>query len=428
MSFRDFLNELERNGELARVEYEVSPKYELAAELKETENTLLFENVSGHEMKVAGNVYGSRKKIATGIGTDRDQLIKTMKDALSNLSEPELTSEAPVKEIVETEVNLQKYPILKHFEKDGGPYVTSSILIAKNSEGKRNLSFHRMQLIDRDKFAVRLVPRDLYKMFKKSEEKGKSLEVAAVMGVHPGVALAAATSPPYEVDEYGIAKNLSPELKLTKCDTVGLEIPAQAEIAFEGRLLAEKRVSEGPFADITGTYDAVRQQPIFKVDQITRRKNAIYQAILPGNPEHQLLMGMPRELLIYNEVNEITKVKNVVLTPGGSGWLHAIISISKQEAEDGRKTIEAAFRAHSSLKHVVVVDEDIDIYDSKDIEWAIATRARADRDVIIKSDVEGSSLDPTADPKTRLGSKMGIDATKNLEESEKFERAHIPKQ
>jgi len=265
-------------------------------------------------------------------------------------------------------------------------------------------------------------------MFKKSEEEGESLEVAAVTGVHPGVALAAATSPSYEVDEYGIAENLYPELKLAKCDTVGVEIPARAEIAFEGRLLAEKRAPEGPFADITGTYDAVRQQPVFKVDQITRRKDAIYQAILPGNSEHQLLMGMPREPQIYKEASEIAEVQNVVLTPGGSGWLHAIVSISKQGADEGGKTIEAAFRAHSSLKHVVVVDEDIDIYDSENVEWAIATRARADRDVVIKSDVEGSSLDPTADPKTRLGSKMGIDATKNLEESEKFERAHIPRQ
>lgn len=428
MSFRDFLNELEQSDELARVEYEVSPKYEIARELKESENALLFENVSGHEMKIAGNVYGSRKKITKGLGTDRDHLIKTMRNALSNLGEPEVVSEPPVKEIVETEVNLQKYPILKHFEKDGGPYVTSSILIAKDSEENRNLSFHRMQLIDHNKFAVRLVPRDLYKMFKKSEERGKSLEVAAVMGVHPGVALAAATSPSYEVDEYGIAENLYPELELAKCDTMEVEIPARAEIAFEGRLLAGERAPEGPFADITGTYDAVRQQPVFRVDQITRRKDAIYQAILPGNSEHQLLMGMPREPLIYKEASEITKVQNVVLTPGGSGWLHAIVSISKQGADDGRKTIEAAFRAHSSLKHVVVVDEDIDIYDSEDVEWAIATRARADRDVVIKSDVEGSSLDPTADPKTRLGSKMGIDATKNLEESEKFERAHIPRQ
>lgn len=426
MCFRSFLNDLDQTGELEHIREEISPKFEIAAKLESSENALLFEKVEGYGMEVVGNIYGSRKRIARGLGIERNQLMGRIREALSSPKKSGQASEAPVQEVVEDEVNLEKLPILKHFEKDSGPYVTSSVLAAKDPEGNRNLSFHRLQLIDRDEFAVRLVPRDLHKMFKKSEERGESLEVAAILGVQPGVALAAATSPPYEVDEYGIASNLSKGLELTECQSAELEVPARAEMVLEGRLLAGGRVREGPFADITGTYDVARQQPVFKVDCITRRGDAIYPAILPGSSEHQLLMGMPREPSIFDEVSKVTEVKNVILTPGGCGWLHGIVSINKQEEEDGSRAIEAAIRAHPSLKHVVTVDDDIDIYDPREVEWAIATRARADRDVVVKSDVEGSSLDPTADPETRLGSKMGIDATKDLDEPGKFERAHIP--
>jgi len=238
--------------------------------------------------------------------------------------------------------------------------------------------------------------------------------------------LASATSPSYGTDEYEIANNLSKELELTKCQSVDLEAPAEAEIVMEGRLLAEERAPEGPFADITGTYDAVRQQPVFEVDLITRREDSIYPALLPGSPEHQLLMGMPREPIIYEEVDKIAGAEDVALTPGGCGWLHSVVSIDKQKDNEGEKAIQAAFEGHSSLKHVVVVDKDIDIHDQQEVEWAIATRVRPDRDVVIKSEVKGSSLNPTADSETRLGSKMGIDATKDLENKQEFERAQIP--
>ncbi len=136
---------------------------------------------------------------------------------------------------------------------------------------------------------------------------------------------------------------------------------------------------------------------------------------------------MPREPLIFEEVEKVANPVDVALTSGGCGWLHAVVGIEKEDEDDGKKVINAAFEAHSSLKHVVVVDEDIDIHDSEEVEWAIATRFRGDRDTLIKSDIEGSSLDPTADPETRLGCKTGIDATIDLDNSEKFERAKIPK-
>lgn len=426
MTFRDFLARLDQEGELQHFEEEVSREYEIAKRLDSSEDAILFENVEGTDVVVAGNVYGSRDRISDSLGVDKDRLIEKMRESLADPKDPDVVSKAPVQEVVEEGPDLGEYPILEHFEGDGGPYVTSAIIAAEDSEGKRNLSFHRMKLIDEDRFTVRVVPRDLYRMFKESEEDNEPLQVAAIFGVDVGLALAAATSLPYEVDEYGLANNLIGGLELVECRSLDLEVPAGAEIVMEGEFLPGERAPEGPFADITGTYDAVRQQPVFEVDLITSREDPIYPALLPGGPEHKLLMGTPREPVIYEEVDGVTESVDVALTPGGCGWLHAIVSIDKEKEDAGREAIRAAFRGHSSLKHVVVVDDDIDIYDPGEVEWAIATRFRADRDAIIESEVEGSSLDPTADPETRLGSKMGVDATKDLGDNEKYERARIP--
>lgn len=426
MSFREILEKLDQEEKLKTAKGEFSPEYEIAQKLQETKEPVLFEKVEGSEYEVAGNLLGSRKRIADALGTSRDKLIEVMRKVSSKRKKPKETSEAPVQEVIEEETDLRKLPILKHFEKDGGPYVTSSILVAEDSDGIQNLSFHRMQLIGKNRLAVRLVPRDLRKMFDEAEEKGNSLDVAAIIGTGPALALAAATSKDYEVNEYEIAGALSDELKLTDCKSVPLEIPSNAEIILEGELVAGERASEGPFADITGTYDAVREQPVFEVNCITHREDPIYQALLPASREHQLLMGLPREPLIFENVDEIVDLEDMALTPGGCGWLHGVVSIKKCKDEEVEKAIEAIYEAHSSLKHLVVVDEDIDIYNAEEVEWAIATRFRGDEDLYIKSEVEGSSLDPTADPETRLGCKTALDATKDLEDSKKFEKARIP--
>lgn len=429
MSLRKFLSKLDRENEILRIDREVSTDYEIARELDRLDGgpAVIFEKVKNHDMKIVGNVCGSRKRIALGLGIKSNQILHRMLKALSNPRKPKKASEAPVQEFVQEDFDARELPILKHFEKDGGPYVTSSIFVAEDNEGNRNLSFHRLQLIDQKRFAIRLVPRNLYQMFMSAEETGDSLEVAAVLGVHPAIALAAATSLPYGVDEYGIAGNLHEGLELVDCKTVDLSVPACAEIVLEGHLLPGERALEGPFADITGSYDAIREQPIFEVKCLTRRDDVFYQAILPGSTEHRLLMGMPREPLIFREVEKVARPKDVLLTPGGCGWLHAVVSISKQGEDDGKRAIDAAFKAHPSLKHVVIVDDDIDIHDMQQVEWAIATRSRADRNTVVKSEVKGSSLDPTADSETGLGSKMGIDATMDIDEPEKFERAKIPK-
>ncbi|MFW6386077.1 MAG: UbiD family decarboxylase [Candidatus Hadarchaeota archaeon] len=426
MSLRELIEKLKENRELTTVDKKVSPKYEIAKRLQKTENAVRFKKVAGSKYEVVGNILGSRKRIAEGLGIPKKEIIDLMRESISSKKKPETTDAGPVQEIVEEDPDLRDLPILKHFEKDGGPYITSSIIVAEDSKGTQNLSFHRMQLLKKNKLAVRIVPRNLHKMFTEAETEGRPLKIAAILGIGPALALAAATSLDYEVNEYEIAYALSKNFKLTECKTVPLKIPSSSEIILEGELLAKERVDEGPFTDITGTYDAVRKQPVFNVKCITHRRNPIYQALLPASKEHQLLMGLPREPIIFEKVEEVAKVKDVALTTGGCGWLHAVISIKKENPKDVKRTIDATFKAHSSLKHLVVVDEDINVHNHNEVEWAIATRFRGDRDSYIRSKERGSSLDPTADPETRIGCKTALDATKNLDRPDKFERAKIP--
>jgi UbiD family decarboxylase len=289
-----------------------------------------------------------------------------------------------------------------------------------------NASFHRLLRLGRTRLAARLVEgRGTHTAWRKTKD---DLLVAICIGLPLHVLLAASMAPPPGVDELTIARALAPTSIATCANACpaksptegsgepgrrGIRVPAEAEFVLEGRITHEL-VSEGPFVDLTGTYDFVRQQPVIVVDRITHRRDAIYQALLPGRLEHRLLMGMPREPTIYAEVNKVARCLNVHVTPGGASWLHAVVQIAKQTPEDGRRAIAAAFRGHGSLKHVVVVDADVDIFDPHDVEWTIATRFQADRDLLILADQPSSSLDPSAKhvpgQKSRTA-KMGLDAT-----------------
>lgn len=169
-------------------------------------------------------------------------------------------------------------------------------------------------------------------------------------------------------------------------------------------------------------------QPIIEVVNIMHRKDYIYQALLPGGPEHRLLMGLPREAAIYEAVSKaVPKVKAVNLSVGGCGWLHSVISIEKQTEGDGKTALLAAFAAHPSLKHAIVVDSDIDVFNPVEVEWALALRFQASEDLIIIPNARGSTLDPSADQEQGLTSKMGIDATRPLNvPKENFEKARVP--
>jgi len=402
----------------------VSTEYEIARILQENQDkTVFFERVRGYDFKVVGNVIPSRESICRAIGTTKEGYINTVLNALDNPVEPVVVKKGECYEVAKKSLN--ELPILKHFGKDAGKYITSGIVIAKDPEYGRNVSVHRMLVLGDRKLAIRLVERHLYLYHQRAEQRGEPLEVAIAIGIHPAVLFAASYSPTLGYDELKLASSLSGKpVELVKCKTVDLEVPRYSEIVIEGKILPKERADEGPFADITGTYDIVRKQPLIEVSYIAHRKEPIYHALLNSGIEHRLLMGMPQEPRIYDAVKKVADIKNVCLTEGGCSWLHGVVAISKRSEEDSKKAIHAALQAHPSMKHVVIVDDDIDIFDLRSVESAIATRFQADRDAVIIKNVKGSSLDPSAS-KTGLTAKVGIDATIPLGMEKDFERAKV---
>ncbi len=432
MSLRSFLEDLEERGDLVRVEEKASTRFDIAYILREFADgpALLFENVEGFNVRIVGNVASTRRRIYASLGVSQASFYKRMLDAYRGFSYPKIVRDAPVMEVTE-QPNLLKIPVLTHYEKDAGPYITSAVVAARSPDGEvENVSIHRLLVLDEKHLAIRLVPRHLYRLWRMAKEEGKDLDVGIAIGVHPAIMLAAASSPPFGVSEYGIANELlDRKLRLVRCKSVDAYVPSDAELVLEGRISHKKEVLEGPLVDMTGTYDVQRMQPVVEIVNVSHRENYIYQALLPGGPEHRLLMGLPREVAIYEAVSKVVpNIKAVNLSEGGCGWLHAIISVEKQTEGDAKNAILAAFAAHGSLKHVIVVDADIDVYDLSSVEWALATRFQADEDLIMIRNIRGSTLDPSANQESGLTTKLGIDATKPLSKpQEGFHRAHIPR-
>ena len=392
--------------------------------LKYRDRPVLFEDVEG--WRVAGNIWSTRERIAGFLNTEKENLIHMLTEAMENPSPYKTVESAPFLKNSTSDFSLLELPVPKYYPKDGGPYFTSAMVIAKDDNGFVNVSFHRMMVRDEKTVAIRLVPRHLYAMWKDRAEHGEELDVRIVVGNPIHLLLAGATSTAYGISELEIASKLS-ELAFRKPVEVielgGIPVPVESEFVFEAKITPEL-VDEGPFVDITGTYDYVRKQPLVVFERMYHVDDPIFHALLPGGYEHFMLMGLPKEPQIYASVKRVVpKVHGVRLTEGGAMWLHAVVSITKQHEGDGKNAILAAFAGHPSLKHVVVVDEDIDIYDDRDVEWAIATRFQADRDLVIVPNARGSSLDPSAEKS--LTAKWGIDATKPLDRKEEFERASL---
>jgi 2,5-furandicarboxylate decarboxylase 1 len=436
MSLRAFLDKARHNRKLNVITDQVDPDLEMAGIINRLEGPpLLFENVAGYDYSVAASVCGARENIALDLDVEAGQLLYTLAEALEHPSEPAIVDRGPCQEVVQEPGDLESLPVLTHLPQDAGPYITAGVMVTRDPDHGRNVSFHRLLRRGRSQLVARLVEgRGTDTLMRKSPG---AVEVAICIGNSLPVLIAAATSPSPDVDEFSIANALRPT-PLVKCLTVDLEVPAETEIVLEGRL-TPATAPEGPFLDLTGTMDIVRQGPIVEISCLTQRRDAIYQALLPGGHEHKLLMGLPREPTIYAEVSKVCRCLNVLLTPGAGTWLHGVVQIEKRGADDGRRAIEAAFRGHPSLKHVVVVDEDIDLYDPFDVEWAIATRFQAHRDSIVLEQQPGSSLDPSAmhvpGKKTRT-TKMGLDATipwrkpsgelRSKEERAAFHRVEYP--
>jgi len=432
LDLRTLLADLESQKELKKIGDKLSPRFDVSRVMlkNEVENVLLFQNLIGHHTQVASGLCATKRWIGRAIGKTDAQLYSVVTKAMAGPIEPKVVNDGSVKEVVETP-RLTGIPALTHYDKDPGPYITAGIVSARDDESNiENVSIHRMLILDDNHLTMRIVPRHLYALCQTAKKRGKdSLDIAVAIGLNPGIMLAAASSPPFGVSEFSVANAIMDgSLKLTELEDTALRIPADAELAFKAKILLNKDVDEGPFVDLTGTYDIVRKQPIVEVTKVYHRKDYIYQALLPSGSEHRILMGFPFEARILEAVKGVVpKVRAVNLTPGGSGWLHVAISIEKQTEGDAKNALMAAFGAHPSLKHAVVVDSDIDVTNPHEVEWAIATRFQADKGLVVIPNARGSSLDPSADQQNGTTTKVGVDATRTFSKPvEKFMKAKIP--
>ena len=424
MSLRTYLDLLNRTETLLEIKKPVSKHLEAAGILKALEpQAVSFQSIEESDFRVMGNLFCTKESFADYLNIPVEALIPTLTQAIDHPSQPAIITNPHCQEVVNRDPDLDDLPILFHCEGDGGNYISSGVMIAGHPEYGQNMDFHRCMQFSKTEMAVRVVKTRHFDIF--LQDLG-AVDVAICIGVPPNILVAAATSVEIGVDELGIAHALEP-FSVAKAVTSDLLIPAEAEFVIEGTIYRDRRHAEGPFVDLTETQDVIREEPVLEVKCITHRKEPLWHALLPGGLEHKLLMGMPREPTIFREVNKVVHCLDVNINPGGCSWLHAIVKIRKEHEDDGRKALEAASRGHRSCKHIFVVDEDVDIYDPLSVEWAMATRFQADRDLAWLGRERGSSLDPSAEPGSYVTCKVGFDLTAPLETAGKhFNKVPFP--
>ena len=431
--FRGFLSLLEKENDLIRINKTVSSKFEIAAVVSKLERkqAVLFEKIEGSEILVASNILGTRKRFSLAVGVkDENSIHDHIVKSIAKASTPRIISSSDAPFYENSSDDLNDLPVITHFEKDAGPFITASIVFAKDQErDNQNSSTHRLLLLDKKHMAIRMVEgRHLHKCYSFAKEHGEDLKVAIAIGVHPAVSIAAAYQAAYGIDEMLIANSLlDNDLTLSKSSFSQLFVPTHTEIILEGKILKD-RTEEEWMVEMLRTYDFKRRQPVFELDRIRFRNNAIFYDILPGFAEHRLLMGLPVEAKMFEVIkNVVPSTKTVHLTDGGCNWLDAVIQIQKRLEGEPKNALLAAFAAHPSLKMAIVVDDDIDPTNPVSVEYAMATRCQADKGFLIVSNAKGSSLDPSSDQQNLLTAKVGIDATATLTKPrERFEIAKIP--
>ncbi len=409
MNFRDYLKTLNPYY----IEEDFNLKYEIAAILKKLEGNPVFFS----KYNIIGNIYSSPDLLAKSVGLkDFSEWIPFFLKARYNFGKLVNHKNYPKMKVI----SINDIPILTHYEKDAGKYLTSDAIIA-TKDGKTNVSTHRILILNEKELTLRIVRRHLFEMVKDAKDHGDDLPIDICIGVPSSVQIAAATSLDPLENELELAAALEGgELKIKD----GLP---ESEIIIKGKILHDKVAEEGPFLDITSKYDIIRKEPVVQIDEVMAREDFIYHALLPGANDHLMLMGMPRVPIIYDEVKKLNvDVKKVYLNPDGFGWLKTIISVKKKGSDDIKKILDGTLKAHYSTKIIIVVDDDVDVTNDFEVQKAISLNTRFDEsNPIVLTDVKGSSLDPRA--KGDSGSKILIDATKPLDyKKESYEQGKIP--
>jgi 2,5-furandicarboxylate decarboxylase 1 len=421
-----FLEEVEKDdpSSILRFKERINLDYDATAVAMELERgrswhspVLRFDNVEDYPFPVVTNVFATRRRYALAFGTTEDKLIPEWASRGDRVIEPKAVDNAPVHEVVYkgADVDLARIPIKKHFERDAGRYITNGIVIANDPEtGVRNASFHRMQVKGRTRLGTSLHSRrHLWDYVKRAEELGRDIPIAVVIGAHPIFTFAGLWKGPLTTDEYAVAGGLrGAPMEIARAKTVPVDVPADAEIVLEGHILRTIREPEGPFAEFTGYHSERSTEQVIEVTAITHRKGAIYQDIVGGmSDEHCSLLAVPQEARLLKALrSHFSNVTAVSYPKSGTCRLHAYIAMRNPTVGQQKNAAMIAFAEDLSLKLVVIVDDDVDIFNDQDVFWAMATRMQADEDIDIIRNAFGAILDPS----NHAGrtAKMIIDATR----------------
>lgn len=423
-SLRAYLDSL-KPDEILRVTEPVDLDYLPTALVLELERAkkfpvLYLEQPRGFDMPVVANIFADRGRIAKIAGVEApSEFNQAWLRAEANPQPPRIVDSGPVQEVVITgeAVDAGLLPISRHFQQDAGRYIGSGILVCKDPDtGGRNLSYQRLQLKGKNRFGASLHSRGhIWDHLMRCEARGQNLEVAVVLGAHPAVHIAAGAKVAMEVDEFDIAGALLNEpVELVKCQTIDVEVPANAEIVLEGEILAGVHEDEGPYGEYTGYSTFRSTRNVFVVKAITRRARPIFLDIIPGySTEHLLLGRVAKEAHVFQRLKEV--VPNVVALnyPKSGTHFHAYVSLNKTAEGQARQALMLLFGLDSYIKLAVAVDDDIDIYNEEDVLWALATRFQADTDLFVVPKVFCNRLDPSS--VDGMSAKLGLDATAPVE-------------
>ncbi|HTV31380.1 MAG TPA: UbiD family decarboxylase [Xanthobacteraceae bacterium] len=431
-SLRAFLSTLAGLGELASIKQPVSADFEIAAALGDMDAgpALRFDQVVGHTMPVVGNLLNSRARIADGLGTTLTGLQPAIISAIETPQPHRVVQSAPCQEVVVSDpVLLEELPIPRFFEHEAGPYITAGAIVAKDRQsGDANLSIARLMPLDKNRAFVGIAPNHhLAVLARAAHARGETLDIAVCIGNHPAVLVASCLYLRLGDDELKIAGALLGEpLDVVRCLGHDLLVPAHCECVLEGTLDAGTPVAEGPVSEFHGLYEDYGPGILATFARLTRRRDCAFQVILPGyHPEHCLLGGVAIAAGLARAARaSVSSVIEVAVTLGGAGRLHAVVSLRDPRPGDARKVAFAIWASVNLIKQIVVVDADIDPWNSVQVEWAIATRMKPDRDLIIVPGVRADRSEPLESGGTIT--KLAIDATRRDGDRPDWTRAEPP--
>src|SRR5919197_325975 len=413
--FRGYLDALRNNDELAVIS-KTTDLRDLAALVAQSEQALLFTNVRGYPMPVASGLLQSRNRLAVGMGVPYEKIEAKLRDAMDHPIKPKRVKKAPVKEVILTKnkIDLYQLPVPSFSIMDGGPMITAGVVIAEDPEFGLNTGIYRMMLKEKNITGIDIVtPNNLRKFAERALAKKKPLPISISIGTHPAELVASTFKANLGVNELTFAGGLREQaIPLADGETIPVPCLADAEIVLEGEILPEGWVHpEGPFCEFNRLMGGIHMNPRVRIKAIMHRKEPIYYAL--HMPWENIWMSAPiYEAAAWRVLHEAgVQATAINLTPGGCCHWHIVASIRKQPG-DGKNAIMALLSI-ADIKHVVVTDDDIDVFDPTNVEWAIATRVQADRDVVIVANARSKPLDPSLSPTNGIPTtaKMGIDAT-----------------